>query len=86
MIKCHLIILHVLYKQLSSPFNNMYIICIYTYKIVELTLVLLLFFFFICMTILLLIVDTAKHLVLLEDSIREVLENLLQVYVSTYGS
>jgi hypothetical protein len=28
---CHLIILHVLYKQLSSPFNNEYVMYIYTH-------------------------------------------------------
>jgi hypothetical protein len=40
MINCHLIMLHVLYKQLNSPFNDGYVMCIYTHKVVRLTLVL----------------------------------------------
>ena len=43
MIKCHLIMLHVLYKQLSSPFNDGYVMCISFYY-VGLTLVLFSFF------------------------------------------
>jgi hypothetical protein len=31
MINCHLIMLYVLYKQSSSPFNDEYVICICTY-------------------------------------------------------
>jgi hypothetical protein len=42
MINCHLIMLYVIYKQLSSSFNDMYVICIFTHKVVKFTLVLLL--------------------------------------------
>ena len=44
MINCHLIILHVLYKHLSLPFNDGYVMCISTQSVVEFTLVLFLFF------------------------------------------
>jgi hypothetical protein len=38
MINYHFIILYVLYKQLSSPFNNEYVIYISTHYVVELPL------------------------------------------------
>jgi hypothetical protein len=44
MINCHLIMLHVLYKQLSLPFNDGYVMCIYIHKVVGLTPVLFTFF------------------------------------------
>jgi hypothetical protein len=46
MINCHLIILHVLYKQLNPQINDGYIMCIYTHYVVGLTHVLFPFFLY----------------------------------------
>jgi hypothetical protein len=68
--------LHVLYKQLSSPNNDGYVMCIYTHFVVGLTLVL---FFFLHMYNYAAIDSGYREASsLVEDSVQEMLEDLLQ--------
>ena len=74
---CHLIILHVFYKKKKIHKLKMDTSCAFILtKSSDLPLYYFLFFS-ICTIMMLQIVDTVKYLVMLEDSIREMLEDLL---------